>query len=206
MIEVLNNYLAQHKSINIPGMGTLYLERVPARTDFVNRQLLPPIYTYRFDKYFDAPDKEFFAYLANHQNIPDYEAIKQYNEFAYELRAKVKNSEPAIWEGVGKFEKDENGEIYFEAGSQLKELWNPVPAERVIRADRDHAVLVGDRERTTNEMTAFLSENIYIEKASWWIYALILAALALSLIFFHFYRNNWRQESTGNQQAIPAAK
>ncbi|WP_315816313.1 hypothetical protein [Paraflavitalea speifideaquila] len=59
MTEALTSYLIQHKSISIPGLGTVYIERIPAQTDFINKQILPPSYHFRFDKYFDAPDKEF---------------------------------------------------------------------------------------------------------------------------------------------------
>src|SRR5690606_17787775 len=103
MSDILNSYLVQHKSISIPGMGTIYVEDVPARSDFVNRQLLPPFSIYRFDKYFDAPDREFFAYLALHKQMADYEAIRWYNEFAYNLRAQIRNGGQAVWDGIGVF-------------------------------------------------------------------------------------------------------
>ena len=79
MFEELNSYLYQHKSISIPGLGTIYMESLPASIDSSSKNILPPLYYFRFDKYFDAPDKEFFSYLASEKNMADYEAIRWYN-------------------------------------------------------------------------------------------------------------------------------
>src|ERR1700754_3274916 len=114
MFAVLNAYLYQHRSISIPGLGTIYLETLPAAVDVAERTMLPPVYHFRFDKYFDAPEKEFFAYIATQQNILDYEAIKWYNEFSFHLRNRIKNEDAVIWEGVGTFKKDGTGNVLFE--------------------------------------------------------------------------------------------
>lgn len=198
MIEVLNGYLIQHKSISIPGLGTIYLERLPAMNDFTNRQLHPPSYRFRFDKYFDAPDKDFFHFLAARKNIPEYEAIKQYNEFAYDLRNRIRQEDSFHWPEVGVLSKEMSGEIHFESTSPDSYL-QPVPAVRVIRQDAPHAMLVGDKETTTQDMSELLSEGTFIEKESWWVYALILFALALVLLFFHFFRSGWGLETIGSQ-------
>ena len=198
MIGILNGYLIQHKSISIPGLGTIYLERLPAMNDFSNREIQPPSYRYRFDKYFDAPDKDFFTFLATNQDIPEYEAIKQYNEFAFELRNRIRQNEKVEWPEVGILSKELSGEIHFESASPPAAL-QPVAAHRVIRQDAQHAILVGDRELTTQDMSERLSNDTYVERESWWIYALILFSFALILLFFHFFRSGFRFESIGSQ-------
>jgi len=205
MYADLNKYLFQHKSISIPGLGSLVAETIPAVSDFANKQLLPVQIKFRFDKYFDSPDREFFAYLAGKRNIPDFEAIKWYNEFAASLRNKIRTDEEAVWEGVGVFRKDFGGEVVFEALPAPFEFYTPVKAERIIRADATHSILVGDKEKTNYEMTELLND-VYVEKESWWIYALILAAIGLSVLFFHFYSNNMKWGFTGNQQKIETSK
>ena len=202
-MEILNSYLYQQKSISIPGLGTLYMERMPARTDFVNKRLLPPGCNFRFDKYFDAPGKDFFGYIAGKMQIPDYEAIKWYNEFAFDLRGKIRNKEKAEWPGLGFFEVDENGEISFEALPQKLPTLPPVEAHRILRQNSEHPVLVGDVERTNTEMPEILT-GVFVEKESWWIYVIIIAALALSICFYHFYSNGTSFGSTGNHQSVPA--
>lgn len=197
MLEVLNGYLIQHKSISIPGLGTIYLERMPAMNDFTNRQVHPPSYRFRFDKYFDAPDKDFFHFLAANKNIPEYEAIKQYNEFAYDLRNRIRQEERFEWPEVGVLTKD-GGEIHFESTTPLTYL-QPVTAERVIRQDAQHAILVGDKETTTQDMSELLSEGTFVERESWWIYALILFAIGVVILFFHFFRSGGGLESIGGQ-------
>ena len=117
MIDILNGYLIQHKSISIPGLGTIYLERLPAMNDFTNRQIHPPAFRFRFDKYFDAPDKDFFTFLAAQKEIPEYEAIKQYNEFAYELRNRIRHDDQFNWPEVGVLSKEVTGEIHFESST-----------------------------------------------------------------------------------------
>jgi len=208
MIGVLNNYLAQFNRISIPGLGTIYLERIPAQSDFINKQILPPSLHYRFDKYFDLPDKEFFSFLAAQREIPDYEAIKQFNEWAQHFRDSIKNDQQVEWKEVGKLRRDGSGEIVFEAFSAVKSYLAPVPAMRIIRANAEHTMIVGDREVSNKQMTELLGEapEIHVEKESWLVYAMVIAAIACVVIFFHFYRNGISPSSFGNQQKIEFSK
>ena len=198
MFQVLNAYLFQHRSISIPGLGTIYLETLPASADVAERTILPPLYQFRFDKYFDAPDREFFSYVAAHRNILDYEAIKWYNEFAFELRNRIRTEEEVPWEGVGILKKDDGGNVIFEGNVDKGLFLAPTPAFRVNRQDAKHTLLVGDQERTNVEMNEWLHDDHAGrgKKRAWWIIALILGVLALAALGWHFYSNGW---SIGNQ-------
>src|SRR5271154_5438175 len=131
MFQVLNAYLFQHRSISIPGLGTIYLETFPASVDVADRTMLPPVYRFRFDKYFDAPDKEFFAYLAAQGRMLDFEAIKWYNEFSFDLRNRIRSEEEVPWEGVGVLKKDATGNILLESATAPAFSLQPVSAVRV---------------------------------------------------------------------------
>ncbi|MBS1664937.1 MAG: hypothetical protein JST68_28075 [Bacteroidetes bacterium] len=197
MFAVLNAYLFQHRSISIPGLGTIYLETSAAEVDVAERTMLPPTYRFRFDKYFDAPDKEFFSYLASQKNILDYEAIKWYSEFAFELRNRIKNEDLVSWDGVGVLRKDSSGNVLFESAKAPAFFLQPTPAMRVNRQDAQHTLLVGDRERTSGEMNEWLlEENANRRRAPWWVWALVIAVVALAVLGWHFYTHGW---SIGNQ-------
>jgi hypothetical protein len=197
MFQVLNAYLFQHRSISIPGLGTIYLETLPANVDVAERTMLPPAYRFRFDKYFDAPDKEFFSYIASQRNILDYEAIKWYNEFSFELRNRIRIEDQVRWEGVGVLKKDVSGSVVFESTGGNTLFMVPTPAMRVNRQDAQHTLLVGDRERTNVEMNEWLQEEgASRKKGSWRIIALVLGLIALAILGWHFYSNGW---ATGNQ-------
>src|ERR1700753_3491192 len=135
MFQVLNAYLFQHRSISIPGLGTIYLETFPANVDVAERTMLPPVYQFRFDKYFDAPDKEFFSYIASQQNMLDFEAIKWYNEFSFDLRNRIRTENQVDWEGIGILKKDGSGNILFESVLANPPFLAPTPAMRVNRQD-----------------------------------------------------------------------
>lgn len=202
MIEVLNSYLVQHKSISIPGLGTLVIDRIPARSDFLNRKILPPAYQYRFDKYFDAPDKEFFNFLATRKQIADFEAIKLYNEWAYEFRNRIRSEKSVLWEGVGTLQQDDSGDILFEPIKSGSDFLGSVDAERVVRADARHAMIVGDRETTTAEMTEYLSEPGVLRKNRWWLIAAGIALLAITLMIIRFSNSGFNIESTSNKEQV----
>ena len=205
MYEVLNKYLFQHKSISIPGLGSLVLETIPAVSDFANRQLLPVQLKFRLNKYADEPDSSFFSYIAGKKNITDFEAIRQYTEFAAGLCQQLKSGAEVAWKTVGVFTREASGEIAFTPYDPLYELFPAVHASRVVRANAKHAVLVGDKEKTNLEMTGYLQQETQVEKAPWWLVALILGAIGASILFFHFYRHQFKWGVTGNQQPVNAA-
>ncbi|HXB94513.1 MAG TPA: hypothetical protein VNU70_05120 [Puia sp.] len=196
MFQVLNAYLFQHRSISIPGLGTIYLETLPANVDVADRTMQPPVFRFRFDKYFDAPDVAFFSYLALQRNTLDYEAIKWYNEFSFELRNRIRTEEEVNWDGVGILRKDSSGNVLFEStGSHLFFL-QPTPAIRVNRQDAQHTLLVGDRERTSGEMNEWLHEHGGRGRISWWVIALIMGGAGVLFLAWYFYSHGW---ALGNQ-------
>lgn len=200
MEQLVRTYLLQKSSVSIPGLGTIYVERSPARSDFINRQLLPPSYHFRFDKYFDAPEKEFFTFLAARKKIEDYEAIKMYNEWALSLRNNIGTDQSATIEGIGTLKRDLSGEVIFEPAAAIETFNVPVNAERIIRTNAKHTMLVGDREVSNIEMSGYLHEA-HKRKIPWWVYAIILAVLATGAILFHFL-NGDNTRPFGNRQSI----
>jgi hypothetical protein len=203
MFDVLNSYLFLNKSISIPGLGTIYLETLPSSIDISTKNILPPLYYFRFDKYFDAPDKAFFSYLAVHKKIPDYEALKWYTEFAYQLREKINLEKKVKWDSVGELIKDYEGNIAFESSLGTPFFLQPVPARQVIRQDAQHLLLVGDRERTNVEMNEWLHQEFELRKERpWWIFALILAAVSLGILVLYFSIRGWNMGAIGNQQPL----
>ncbi len=106
MYNILNKYLFLKKSIPLPGLGTISMESLPATVDTSTRTILPPAFRFRFDKFFDSPDKDLFVYLSSQQNISDYEALRLYNDFTYTLRDKLNYSREVTSEGLGTLIKD----------------------------------------------------------------------------------------------------
>ena len=149
MYTILNKYLFLHKSIPVPGLGTICLESQPATIDASTRSILPPAYRFRFDKFSDSPDKNLFAYLSSQQQISDYEALRQYNDFAYSLRDRLNYFREAPWEGLGSLVKDDTGKFISNPPLKILIFLQPVPAEKVVRANAKHMLLVGDRERSS---------------------------------------------------------
>jgi hypothetical protein len=206
MYAILNKYLFLHKSIPVPGLGTICMESQAATIDASTRTIQPPTYRFRFDKFFDSPDKDLFAYLSAQQKISDYEALRQYNDFAYSLRDRLNYFREAPWEGLGILKKDDMGEIHFESSILNPSFLQPVPAEKVVRVNAKHMLLVGDRERSNREMSDWFAEEPIHGNRLWWLVALIGGIAAALVIMFHFSSKGWNVESTGNEQTIQVNK
>jgi hypothetical protein len=202
MTDSLYSYLLQHRSLSIPGLGTILIERVPAQNDFVNRKILPPTYHFRFDKYFDAPDKDFFTFLATQENVADYEVIRQYNEWAFDLRNALRTDEPVPMGDMGSMTRDAGGDIRFLPSQKINAFFRPVEAKRVeYAADTPHHA-VSEEVPDRIEEVAPLAEEIYDQeeiKENWKWYTIIMISLILLILFFHFLRKGWSLGSTGMQ-------
>jgi hypothetical protein len=135
MIDILHRFLLQNRSISIPGLGTLHAERIPAKLSTDASQIIPPGYSFRFDKYFDAPDKAFFVYLSGRQGVPEYESMRLYNQFAQDFRSAIMLEERAEWPGIGYFRKNVSGEVEFVQTRPLDTGYAPVGLAHVDRTE-----------------------------------------------------------------------
>ncbi len=192
MFDLLHYYFIQNRSLSLPGIGTFELFRVSAQTDFANKKILAPSYTISFDKMNDTPDKEMFQYISSKKNISEWEAMKLVNDIAHELKQQLRTGEEVEWKGIGILKPDSSGDIIFEPDRLKYDFIPHVEAERVIRVDADHRMLVGDHEVSKTEMENYLhEENLIVkEKTKWWVFAIIIAAVALILIFLKLISNN----------------
>lgn len=202
MQEALQYYLLRRRSLPLPGLGCIMIERVPAQGDFVNRQILPPSFQYRFDKYFDAPDKDFFNYLTAVTGMADFEAIKWYNEWAYSVRNDLRNNKPVTLEGVGTLQRDESGEIGFLPVSGLSTFLEPAPAHRVVSTSNAHKVRMGDRELSKEQALEEIEESRESNDQIWKWWAAALGVLALALLLYHFINKGLGADAVGNMQKI----
>jgi hypothetical protein len=206
MYAILNRYLFLNKTIAVPGLGTICMESQPAYIDASTRTIQPPAYRFRFDKFSDSPDKDLFSYLSSEQHISDYEALRQYNDFAYSLRDRLNYYREAPWEGLGTLRKDDMGEVQFDSSIENPFFLQPVPAEKVVRANAKHMLLVGDRERSNSEMSDWFAEEPVHGNRLWWLVALLGGIAAILVIMIHFSSHGWNIGSTGNQQTIQVKK
>lgn len=197
----LYNYLLQHQQLPIPGLGTIYVERVPARTDFRNQQILPPFIKFRFDPYFDAPDQGLFRYIAEKHAIEDFEAIRWYNEWAFALRADIKANLKAFLNRVGTLVQDPSGEIILESVDAIYAGAVPVNAVRVIRQTQSHTVRVGEEHWEATKMEEHLQE-LDAERSQerrWWIYAAIIAGVSAALWLYQYSQHQGFLKAWGSQ-------
>ena len=182
--DILYRYFIQNNSLSLPGIGTFDMFRISAQADFANKKILPPSFTISYSNINDAPHKELFDYISRKKNIPEWEAIKVVNDFAFDLRNTIRNGQPVEWEGIGMLKQGNGKDILFVPNKLSYDFIPHVDAQRVIRHSANHAMLVGDRERSKTEMEQYLLEEVPEVKAKvgWWSVAAIIAAIAVILL------------------------
>lgn len=192
MFKVLYKHLIQYKSLALPGLGTLELQKIPAISNFSDHVILPPSYKIIFDDSKDTPTKSLFQYISAQTGLNEWEAIKQLNDFSFDIKNKLKQGEHVLWNKVGIFSMQDNGITVLDSPKIEYEFNEPVPAIRVIRNNVNHTILRGDTEVSESFFKQQDIETSVINKnRKWWVGAVILTAIALFLISLYFYNNGF---------------
>lgn len=202
MNELLYQYLIQHQTLNIPGVGSLIVVRKPAIDDFGSKSFYPPVYSFSFDDAKDAPSKTLYSWIAQIFNCSEFDAIKKVNEFGFDLKQQVQAGKIVNWNGVGKFYQGKDGVIKFDLQPVDSTYEKPVVVEKVIRENASHQVRVGEDYRTTAQMTELLYKEEDAPKNKWWTLPLILMIIAFLLTALYFSNQGFKIGSTGLQQKL----
>jgi nucleoid DNA-binding protein len=203
MYSELYRYFILHKKLNLPGIGNFILERKPAEADFINKCIHPPVYSVSLLPEEEKASHKFYTWLAAAFGISENDAVIKFNDFIYELKNKISSGNNIEWNGLGVLKKGLGGNINF-TGETIKSVEKAVPAQRIIREKAEHSVLVGERERTSAEMSEFLNQPD-AKRNLWWVLPIAAALVAFVFIGWYFSENGIGISSVGNNQKVTAA-
>ncbi len=184
MYQIIAPTLFQNKICRLPGIGTLKIVPGPAQTDFLHSQIFAPTVSIDF--------------------LAEQEGEKIFNEFSAMtelLQKKIDEDGSVFLNGIGTFIKDAEGTIKFSGIQVDPVLFQPVAAERVIRENAEHSILVGDQQSSNVQMTVYFNEKPPLAKKQWWkIFAIILGAIGIGLLAFFLFKYGF--SSLGNSNSI----
>lgn len=188
MQKQIASYLFQNKTCPLPGLGTLSLLSSSAEADFTNKQITAPKPFIQFAD--TATDTEgLLNYLCTTTGGDKYEVTEALDHFCDNLKNEVSKQPNVKLDGIGNFFVDGSGKIGFSQEELPAAFFQPVYAERVIHPDAEHQILVGDKETTNTVMTEFLAPKSET-KDRWWIWAIILGAIGITLVAIYFTQFN----------------
>ena len=208
MFEPLYLFLIRYKQIELPDIGVVRVQTQPARIKFIDREVLPPVSSFTFSSKVQGPPNKLTNWVAHSLNISETEADSRLNHFINDIKNQLQDGKEVVWKGVGKFSKDLMNEIKFEPQEKTFGFQQAVIAEKVIRENARHAVLVGEREKTAAEYSEIIEEreNVILSKTNWWIWPVALIVLSLIFIGWYFSENGIRgSSSSSNEKSTPKA-
>jgi hypothetical protein len=201
MYDLLYRFLILHKNLYLPGIGSFILERKPAQADFLNKCIHPPAYNFSFLFPGQPESKKIFSWLAEVLHITEREAVVRLNDFAFELSKKMDDGALVSWKGVGSLTKKGDQVTFLPEKLQLT-FETAVAAEKIIREQAEHTILVGEQEKTSAEMEKILTTAPSAANTKWWILPLIVFLLSAIVAGWHFYEKGWNISTLGNKQKI----
>lgn len=195
MLQQLNQYLFQFRSLTLPQFGTIRLSMQAARLDVVEHLIYPPVYQPHFVTNDKVSDHQL-EYFAAQLQADEHAAAEFLAKAGETLKSKVEAG-PLDWSGIGTF-------IYNNRQLQLTphtdETLAPVAANRVMRQNAQHAVLVGDQV-VISDPTAERVEEAR-RRDYWVIAAWVLTVLAILFIVYYLYRQQGSPQASGLQNSV----
>ncbi len=201
MQSILYKYILLHQQFSLPGIGTIKLQRQPAQLDIANKRFLAPFYNYNFDASKDAPSESLFNWLAQEMNIEIWDAVKKINAFSLNLKNTISQEEKVLFDKIGILKRDEKGAITMENLPNELQTDFSVAANKVIRLKEEHTIRVGETERSSIEMEAFLTKKQnpvdYVLRI-----AISLSIVCFLIVGWYFSDKKFTTTSIGNQTKI----
>jgi nucleoid DNA-binding protein len=200
MQDLITSFIIQSKECKLADIGNFTIVTTSAKADIANKQISPPSTEIVFNRREEKISDGLVKYISDKKNVSSSEALAEIKKWCAETKAKLKNGEAILLESLGVLKKEPSGNIFFESENAIS-FFAPVAAERVIHKNSEHTVLVGDKETTSSAMAQFYNEEETATKNNAWkIIAIILLAIALIILFFHFYGHPFSLSEFGNQQ------
>ena len=195
VLNHLTRYLLQYRRVSIPHVGTLYIVQHAPQLDVVDKILQPPSYSIELKKEEEVSDHQL-SFLDGILNKGKEDLLRDLRFFGDKLHEKI-NGPGFEWTGLGTITRSTQS-----ISLQIEAL-EPVPAEKVIRLDAKHHVLVGDQQMTSTQIAELRTEQETAGKkrSIFVIVGWIILILSILFIVLYLYLGKFRVGSTGSKMS-----
>lgn len=202
MQDLITSFIIQAKECRLRDVGRFKIGVIAAQSDIANKQIIPPATEILFTSREENISDGLVKYIADKKQLGVSQALDDLKKWCSEAKNKLKNGEEILLEPLGVIKKGTSGNIFIPQNSSFQ-FFEPVPAERVIHQNSDHAMLVGDKQTTSAVMNNYFQEDEIVRKNNTWkIIAIILLGIAVFFLIVHFYGNPFSLSTIGNQHKI----
>jgi hypothetical protein len=191
VLFLLTEYFIKNKKLYIPFLGSFKLMELPATLDFADRLIYPPAQQVNFFEK-EERDEDQIIFISESIGVDTDNAERQLLELGQHLKNKIQQSAFNL-KGLGRLEYLDEKFVFH---PYEKSLLLPVTANKVIRENTHHAVLVGEQEMQSNNM----HEVRHIRAKQIPVYiliALIILILAIVFIAYRFYSKGFGASAAG---------
>lgn len=202
MYRELYQYLILHKQLNLPGIGTFFVEKRSADFDIADKIVRSPAFTISLQAGNNIPSKNFFSWLGSRLAVNEREAVIRFNDFLFDVKKQLSSGHKLEWSGMGTLSRGLGGDIHFETYVKEHSPGTDVPANKVLRENAAHTVRVGEQQKSSAEMIEILHHTETGKRSWWWPAALVIMILAVIFIGYYFSTHGLNTSAAGNQQKL----
>jgi nucleoid DNA-binding protein len=182
MLNSLYKFLVLHDHVSIPGVGTFSVQRTSASYD--GSAFKPPRQEIQFQPGTALADKKFYDFLAADHQFSGLDAVRKFQDFAYQLKKDIHSKNFVELAGLGILKNNNVGEIIFESS----EVNSYFPKLSPTEVQHQHSSVADNT--FTQEIIVDAEEEVdeddVVKKDRWWIWATVLAILALAAIGYFY--------------------
>lgn len=195
VFDYLTKYLLQYKRVSIPSVGTIQLVQLPAQLDIASKTIAPPSYRAELKNEDDDVSEHQLKFLASCLNNEKESICQSLDELGIRLKEKI-NGEGFEWKGIGVIHPS-NEEVAILPTALLE----PVAAEKVIRQDAEHRVLVGDQHLTSTQIVDLKEEKNESNHSLLMVIGWVVLLLSILYIIFILWQGKFRMSAIGSKSA-----
>lgn len=190
LISLLTEYLLQYKRVSIPHIGSFELVQEPPQWRMPDQLIAPPAFTTAYLRP-DAPTEHQSRFFSSAGDLAS---------FGQQLRNRLRKG-PIQWKGFGTL-RDAADTVVFEPQPIVLASLQAVPAQKLIRPDATHQVLVGDRQLSKQVVEVEREEVVTVVKEkrvySWeMVTGWVLLAATVAAIVFLLHQDRFSPAATG---------
>lgn len=181
MLDLLYRYLILHDHVGVPGVGSFNIVSTPANIS--GNTIHPPKQHIRFFPGSALTDKQFYQFLSLEAGLSEVDAVRKFQDFAYQLRKDLQAWPQVALNGFGILKKTTSGEIAFEPVVSVDRYFSPLTA---TESETARATIHEQTVTDAGNGIEVYEEDEVVRKDRWWIWALLLTVLALAAIGYFY--------------------